>query len=104
MVSTPTCGSLLMLISVVPSIRRRGIEARRKSVAPVGAWFSQVGRLHLVHHMWQYPYAVLLLYSLWSILGFRALFHCIRNLQTRRDVREKAWQNDGWAETVSKVR
>jgi hypothetical protein len=36
--------------------RRRGIEARRKYVAPVGAWFSQVGRLHQVHHMWQYPY------------------------------------------------
>ena len=35
--------------------RRRGIEARRKSIAPVGAWFSQVGRLHQVHHMWQYP-------------------------------------------------
>lgn len=27
-----------------------------------------------------------------------------RNLQTRRDIREKAWQNDGWAETVSKAR
>ncbi|KAF9055830.1 hypothetical protein BJ165DRAFT_449208 [Panaeolus papilionaceus] len=59
---------------------RRGIEARRKSIAPVGAWFSQVGRLHQVHHMWQYP-----------------------NMQTRRDMREKAWQNDGWAETVSKT-
>jgi len=59
---------------------RRGIEARRKSVAPVGAWFSQIGRLHQVHHMWQYP-----------------------NLQKRRDIREKAWQNDGWAETVSKT-
>ncbi|KAH9486253.1 Protein NipSnap-like protein 2 [Psilocybe cubensis] len=59
---------------------RRGIEARRKSVAPVGAWFSQVGRLHQVHHMWQYP-----------------------DLQTRRDIREKAWQIDGWAETVSKT-
>lgn len=35
--------------------RRRGIEARRKTLAPVGAWFSQVGRLHQVHHMWQYP-------------------------------------------------
>lgn len=59
---------------------RRGIEARRKSVAPVGAWFSQMGRLHQVHHMWQYP-----------------------TLQKRRDIREKAWQNDGWAETVSKT-
>lgn len=27
-----------------------------------------------------------------------------RDLQKRRDIREKAWQNDGWAETVSKAR
>jgi hypothetical protein len=33
---------------------RVGIEARAKVVAPVGAWFSQIGRLHVVHHMWQY--------------------------------------------------
>ncbi|KAI0783307.1 NIPSNAP-domain-containing protein [Abortiporus biennis] len=59
---------------------RQGIEARRKFVAPVGAWFSQVGRLHQVHHMWQYP-----------------------DLQTRKDTRERAWQLDGWAETVSKT-
>ncbi|KAF8641007.1 hypothetical protein AX17_000652 [Amanita inopinata Kibby_2008] len=59
---------------------RRGIEARRKFVAPVGAWFSQVGRLHQVHHMWQYP-----------------------NLGARKAMREKAWQLDGWAETVSKT-
>jgi len=59
---------------------RKGIDARRKFVAPVGAWFSQVGRLHLVHHMWQYP-----------------------NLEERKETREKAWQIDGWAETVSKT-
>jgi hypothetical protein len=59
---------------------RRGIEARRKSIAPVGAWFSQIGRLHQVHHMWQYP-----------------------DLQARKNTREKAWQIDGWAETVSKT-
>ncbi|ESK92672.1 nipsnap family protein [Moniliophthora roreri MCA 2997] len=59
---------------------RRGIEARRKFVAPVGAWFSQVGRLHQVHHMWQYE-----------------------SLQHRKEVREKAWQVDGWAETVDKT-
>jgi len=35
--------------------RRKGIEARRKFVRPVGAWFSQVGRLHQVYHLWQYP-------------------------------------------------
>jgi hypothetical protein len=38
--------------------RRIGTEARRKFITPVGAWFSQVGRLHEVHHMWQYPYVL----------------------------------------------
>ncbi|KAF8846122.1 NIPSNAP-domain-containing protein [Paxillus ammoniavirescens] len=59
---------------------RKGIEARRKFVAPVGAWFSQIGRLHQVHHIWQYP-----------------------SLDARKEMREKAWQIDGWAETVSKT-
>jgi len=59
---------------------RRGIEARRKFVSPIGAWFTQIGRLHQVHHMWQYP-----------------------NLESRKEMREKAWQIDGWAETVSKT-
>jgi hypothetical protein len=36
--------------------RRKGIEARKKFVQPVGAWFSQVGRLHQVYHLWQYQY------------------------------------------------
>lgn len=59
---------------------RMGIEARRKFVTPVGAWFSQIGRLHQVHHMWQYP-----------------------DLMTRKETRQKAWELDGWAETVSKT-
>ncbi|PSR71079.1 hypothetical protein PHLCEN_2v13048 [Hermanssonia centrifuga] len=59
---------------------RKGIEARRKFVAPVGAWFSQIGRLHQVYHMWQYP-----------------------DLQTRKETREKAWQLEGWSETVAKT-
>ncbi|KAJ7786594.1 NIPSNAP-domain-containing protein [Mycena metata] len=55
---------------------RRGIEARRKFVAPV----LPVGRLHQVHHLWQYP-----------------------SLEVRKELREQAWQIDGWAETVSKT-
>ncbi|KAI0046602.1 NIPSNAP-domain-containing protein [Auriscalpium vulgare] len=58
---------------------RKGIEARRKFVEPVGAWYSQVGRLHQVYHMWQYP-----------------------DLQTRKAKRDQAWQLDGWADTVHK--
>lgn len=59
---------------------RRGLEARRKFVEPIGAWFSQVGRLHQVHHMWQYP-----------------------SLQARLKKREQAWQVDTWSKTVSNV-
>ncbi|KAI9105309.1 hypothetical protein DFS34DRAFT_655376 [Phlyctochytrium arcticum] len=56
---------------------RRGLEARRKFVQPVGAWFSQLGPLNWVHHMWAYP-----------------------DLQVRKEMREKAWEVDGWAQTV----
>ncbi|KAI0308278.1 NIPSNAP-domain-containing protein [Multifurca ochricompacta] len=59
---------------------RRGIEARKKLVQPVGAWYAQVGRLHQVYHLWQYP-----------------------NLETRKEMRENAWQVDGWADTVHKT-
>ncbi|KIJ53531.1 hypothetical protein M422DRAFT_154445 [Sphaerobolus stellatus SS14] len=59
---------------------RRGIEARKKLIAPVGAWYSQVGRLHQVHHLWQY-----------------------KDMKTRKEMREKAWQLDGWNDTVSKT-
>ncbi|KAI0066490.1 NIPSNAP-domain-containing protein [Artomyces pyxidatus] len=59
---------------------RKGIEARRKFVEPVGAWYAQVGRLHQVYHIWQYP-----------------------DLQTRKEKRDEAWQLDGWADTVHKT-
>jgi len=58
--------------------RRIGLEYRRKYCQPVGAWFTQIGKLHHVHHMWYYP-----------------------NLASRRQTREAAWTNPGWADTVS---
>jgi NIPSNAP len=68
-------------------------------VNPVGAWFSQVGRLHQVHHLWQYAY-VRPLY----LRTVKNLKHFISSdLKTRKDLREKAWELDGWSETVSKV-
>ncbi|GAB5587923.1 hypothetical protein Unana1_02823 [Umbelopsis nana] len=56
---------------------RKGLECRRQFCEPVGAWFSQLGDLNVVHHMWTYP-----------------------DLQTRKTTREDAWQVDGWADTV----
>ncbi|KAI9326360.1 hypothetical protein DFJ73DRAFT_866342 [Zopfochytrium polystomum] len=56
---------------------KKGLEARRKYMEPVGAWFSQLGDLHVVHHMWAFP-----------------------NLQVRKEMREACWEVDGWATTV----
>ncbi|KAK4695692.1 hypothetical protein P7C70_g8505, partial [Phenoliferia sp. Uapishka_3] len=60
---------------------RVGLEARLKSGhSPVGAWFSQIGKLHQVHHMWHYE-----------------------SLEQRRLTRQKAWEIDTWSGTVSKT-
>lgn len=56
---------------------QKGLEIRKRYCEPVGAWFSQFGQLSVVHHMWFYP-----------------------DLETRKKMREAAWQVDGWAETV----
>ncbi|RUS35096.1 hypothetical protein BC938DRAFT_475882 [Jimgerdemannia flammicorona] len=56
---------------------RKGLECRSQFCEPVGAWFSQLGPLNFVHHMWNYP-----------------------DLQVRKETREQAWQVNGWAETV----
>ncbi|KAJ1965417.1 hypothetical protein H4R35_007063 [Dimargaris xerosporica] len=56
---------------------RSGIECRKDHEKPIGAWFSQLGQLNQVHHMWAYP-----------------------DLETRRLNREEAWTKDGWAQTV----
>ncbi|CAG8488827.1 7884_t:CDS:10 [Diversispora eburnea] len=58
----------------------RGLECRRQFCEPIGAWFSQLGALNYVHHMWQYP-----------------------DLEKRKITREQAWQIDGWADTVYKT-
>lgn len=60
---------------------RRGLEARVKYVEPVGAWFTQVGGLHTVFHIWAYP-----------------------SLEERKVTRDAAWQEDAWSGTVQSVR
>lgn len=47
---------------------------------PAGAWFAQVGELHEVHHLWQYP-----------------------DMATRKATREQAWNVGGWADTVQET-
>ncbi|ORZ34559.1 nipsnap family protein [Catenaria anguillulae PL171] len=56
---------------------KKGVEARRQYTTPIGAWFSQLGPLHCVHHLWYY-----------------------KNLQERQMSRERAWESEAWAKAV----
>lgn len=47
---------------------------------PIGAFFGQIGQLHEVHHIWQYP-----------------------DLETRKKTREQTWTVSTWADTVQEV-
>jgi hypothetical protein len=66
--------------AVDPFIRQKGLEYRRQVCTPVGAFFSQLGPLNTVHHLW-----------------------CYKSLADRRQKREAAWSVEGWADTVRKT-
>lgn len=53
----------------------KGIKHRDNAVA---GFFSQIGQLYTVHHIWRYE-----------------------DLQVRKDVRENAWRRPGWDECVA---
>ena len=53
----------------------KGIQHRDNAVA---GFFSQIGQLYTVHHIWRYG-----------------------DLQARKDVRENAWRRPGWDECVA---
>lgn len=56
---------------------KKGIECRRQVMEPVGAWFTQLGSLNRVRHLWQFA-----------------------DLEHRKLSREKCWELPGWAETT----
>jgi NIPSNAP len=59
---------------------RRGLAARKQVMEGVGAWFTQIGELNTVYHMWQFA-----------------------NLEERKLRREKSWAVEGWGDTVHKT-
>ena len=34
---------------------RKGLEVRKNFMEPIGAWFTQIGTLNRVYHIWQFP-------------------------------------------------
>ncbi|GLD57285.1 protein NipSnap homolog 2-like protein [Lates japonicus] len=58
-------------------LRARAIRYRQHNREAVGGFFSQIGNLYMVHHLWAY-----------------------KDLQSREDTRNAVWQQDGWHEVV----
>lgn len=56
----------------------RAINYRQKNEEAFGGFFSQIGRLYNVHHIW-----------------------CYKDLQARRETRESAWRSPGWDQCVA---
>lgn len=59
---------------------RRGLEARKRFVQPIAAYFSQIGQLHTVQHIWRYD-----------------------SLEQRKATRDAAWQVETWNDTVTQT-
>ncbi|XP_072909677.1 protein NipSnap homolog 2 [Hemitrygon akajei] len=55
----------------------RAIRFRQENNEAVGGFFSQIGELYTVHHLWAY-----------------------KDLQSRDETRNSAWQKSGWDECV----
>ncbi|XP_055913488.1 protein NipSnap [Eupeodes corollae] len=56
----------------------RAINYRQNNNEAFAGFFSQIGRLYNVHHIW-----------------------CYKNLQERKETRESAWRSPGWDECVA---
>lgn len=58
----------------------KGLKHRREKDEAVAAYFSHIGDLYQVHHLW-----------------------CYENLVDRTEVRENAWSRPGWDQCVSRT-
>ncbi|XP_046841213.1 protein NipSnap homolog 1-like [Xenia sp. Carnegie-2017] len=56
----------------------QAIVHRQKNNEDVAGFFTQIGELYVVHHLWAY-----------------------RNLKVRKETREAAWENPNWADCVA---
>lgn len=78
----------------------RAINFRRHSDEAFAGFFSQIGRLYNVHHIW----CKKIINSLLSILKSlykKLYFTGYKNLQERKEIRESAWRSPGWDECVA---
>lgn len=69
----------------------RGIQFRQKNA--VAGFFSQIGQLYMVHHIWS------IVFFVFSVINF--LFAGYEDLEARKETRESAWSKPGWDECVA---
>ncbi|KAK1790127.1 hypothetical protein P4O66_013966, partial [Electrophorus voltai] len=86
----------------------RAISYRQQNREAVGGFFSQIGHLYMVHHLWGKG-SVLCTHCM-CVLSSRELetghmdyvpfLAAYKNLQLREDTRNAVWQHEGWNEVV----
>jgi len=55
----------------------QGLKHRSKYIQPIAAWYTEIGVLNTVHHIWHFD-----------------------NMDQRRQLREAVWDEPGWSEVV----
>ena len=86
--------------------RENGIKYRRDEA--VGGWFSQIGEMHQVHHLWGKPIATsynILSSSTIVVVRMYNINYCCnhsayKDLPDRTETRRSAWEFPGWDECV----
>ncbi|NXY60816.1 NIPS1 protein, partial [Callaeas wilsoni] len=79
----------------------RAIKYRQENQEAVGGFFSQIGELYVVHHLWgkgRHPWGTPSLGG--SGCQPRHLPTAYRDLQSREETRNAAWRKRGWDENV----
>ena len=80
--------------------RAKGIQYRREEA--VGGWFSQIGHMHSVYHLWGLlPTHTYILNS--TSFSFLSLCAAYKSLQDRDETRQNAWTFPGWDECVRRT-
>lgn len=83
---------------MIASHREDGIQYRKDE--SIGGWFSQIGEMHQVHHLWGEfinienlsPYVE----SMFNTLAYK-------DLVDRHETRQAAWSHPGWDKCVMRT-
>lgn len=98
---------------LLPCARARAIKYRQENQEAVGGFFSQIGELYVVHHLWGkqapcHPHHHLGTPQCWGGLGIGGVLgasplpspQAYKDLQSREETRNAAWRKRGWDENV----